>query len=148
MSKTWKRILAGLAVVLIACVIVVLWPTGDPLAGVQSVAIVPPEWSDSPQGAAVRKPFLQGLEVTLENRNITIVGDTSAADAVLAVEHVRLGRIDVRIDEGGIVGRATASCVLTDLRSGQRRLMDFTLTVKNGDVRARLVPRRFWEVWK
>jgi len=148
MSKTWKWILSGLAVVVIACVIVVMWPAGDPLAGVESVAVAPPDWSDSPQGGAVRGPFLQGLEVTLEDRDIRIVGSADQADAVLAVEEVRLGRIDVRIDQGGITGRATAVCVLTDQRTGERHFMDFTLTVRNGEVRARLVPRRFWEVWK
>jgi len=148
MSRTWKWILSGLAVVVVACVIVVLWPAGDPLAGVDSVAVTPPDWSADPQGAAVRGPFLKGLEITLEDRNITIVSDPDAADAVLSVERVRLGRIDVRIDAGGISGRATATCILTDLRTGERHLMDFTLTVSNGEVRARLVPRRVWEIWK
>ena len=69
MSRTWKWILSGLAVVVVACVIVVLWPAGDPLAGVDSVAVAPPDWSADPQGAAVRGPFLKGLEITLEDRS-------------------------------------------------------------------------------
>ncbi len=148
MSKTWEWILSGLAVVAIACLIIVLWPAGDPLAGVESVAVTPPDWGGTPRGAAVQGPFLRELELTLGDKNITIVADPAQADAVLVVKRVDLGRIAFRIDEGGITGRATAACVLTDQRTGERHLMDFSLTVRNGEVRARLVPRRFWEVWK
>lgn len=148
MSGVWKWSLVGLAVVVIACVIVVLWPAGDPLAGVQSVAVTPPDWGASPRDAAVQGPFLRELEVVLGGKNVRIVADPAQADAVLVVKRVNLGRIELRIDSGGISGTATARCELTDQRTGRGYLMDFTLTMRNGEIRARLTPKRFWQVWK
>lgn len=146
--RRWTVLGSVVAVLVIGILVVVLWPSGDPLAGVETVAIQGPDWGQTPQGAIVQGPFLHGLEITLQDHKITIVGQRDQADAVLVVKDVRLGRIELVIGQDGFKGRASASCTLTDLRTGRERRMDFYLTVENGTVEARLVPQKFWQVWK
>jgi len=39
-------------------------------------------------------------------------------------------------------------CTLTDVKTGRTHVMDFRLTIDNGNVEARLTPRRFWQAWR
>ena len=135
-------------VIAIAILIVVFWPTGDPLAGVETVAIQSPNWGEEPQGDIIQGPFFDGLQVTLGEKDITVVGNVDEADAILAVRDIKVGRIEVLIQEGRVRGKVSATCTLTDLRSGQERLMDFYLNLEDGTIEAELVARKFWQVWK
>lgn len=148
MKKTWAITGSVVAVIAIAILIVVFWPTGDPLAGVETVAIQSPNWGEEPQGDVIQGPFIDGLQVTLGEKNITIVGSIDEADAILAVRDIKVGRIEVLIQEGRVRGKVSATCTLTDLRSGQERLMDFYLNLEDGTIEAELVARKFWQVWK
>ena len=136
------------AVLVIAVLAVVLWPTGDPFAGVERVAIEAPDWGETPRGELVQGPFIEGLKITLGERNITIVGDLGEADAVLAIKEVKLVKLEVLIAEGEIRGRLSATCILRNLKTGEEYLMDFYLTLENSRVEAKLVTRKFWEFWR
>jgi hypothetical protein len=145
-TKTW----IGAAVVILATalLVVVLWPGEDPLATVSTVAIQPPDWERTDPGQVVRVPFMDGLTVTLGKRNIRIVTDPQTADAVLVVRDVRVEGFELRLDSGQLTGRLSATCVLTELRTGRERVMDFTLELREGTVRATLAARRFWQFWR
>ena len=136
------------AVLVVTALIIVLWPAPDPLARVDTVAIRPPDWERDPANQAVRGPFMDGLTVTLNQRNVRIVADARAADAVLAVQEVRVDSIEIRLDSGQLRARMSATCVLTELGTGTRHVMDFRLELRDGTVRATLTARRFWEFWK
>lgn len=139
---------AAIVVLAAALLVVILWPTEDPLANVNTVAIQPPDWERTDPGQAVRVPFMDGLTVTLGKRDIRIVTDPKIADAVLVVRDVRLEGVEFRLESGQIAGRVSATCVLTELRTGHTRVMDFSLELRNGAVRATLAARRFWQFWK
>ena len=144
-----KRTSIGIAAVLVVtALIIVLWPAPDPLARVDTVAIRPPDWERDPANQAVRGPFMDGLTVTLNQRNVRIVADAGAADAVLVVQDVRVGSIEIRLDSGQLRARMSATCVLTEVRTGKTQVMDFTLEIRDGTVRASLVARKFWQFWK
>jgi hypothetical protein len=146
--RRWTILGSVLAVLAIAVVIVVLWPSKDPLAGVQTVAVQGPDWGKTPQATTIQTPFLHGLEITLGQKHVTIVPTREQADAVLAVDEVKLGRIELVIQNGEFRGSASATCTLTNVRTGEKHRMAFYLTVRNGTVDARLVPIRFWQVWR
>lgn len=146
MKGRW--VLVTLVVVIVAILVVFLWPTGDPFAGIETVAIQGPDWGRWPQGELIRGPFLEGLEIFLNGRKIRIVGDVGQADAVLAIRGLNLGKIELTIEAGKVRGRASATCVLTNLKTSEEYLMDFYLTLEDGELEARLVTRRFWEFWK
>ena len=148
MNNRWTWVGGAVAVIVIAALIVVLWPSGDPLAGVETIAVESLDWREAPQGEIIQGPFFNGLKVILRDRNITIVGNVDEADAVLVIKEIKLDRIEVLINEGGVKGKASATCVLTDVETGEEAILDFYLTVENGTVEAKLVPRRFWQVWK
>ena len=148
MGKKWTITGSVVAVIAIAVLIIVFWPTGDPLAGVETVAIQSPNWGEEPQGEIIQGPFIDGLEVTLGEKNITIVGTAAEADAILAIKEIEVGRIEVLIQAGSIRGKVTAVCTLVDLQTGKERVMDFHLTLEDGTVEADLVARKFWQVWK
>jgi hypothetical protein len=136
------------AVLVIAILVIVFWPTGNPFAGVEAVAVQSPDWGATPRGEVIQGPFIEGLNVTLGEKNITIVGDLKKADAVLAIKDVKLGKIEVLIEGGQIKGQASATCILTNLKNGEEYLMDFYLTLVDGEVEAKLVTRKFWQFWK
>lgn len=145
-TKVW---IGTAPLVIVAGVLaVVLWPAPDPLAGVNTVAILLPDWERDPADRAVQGPFMDGLTVTLNKRNVRIVADAGAADAVLAVQEVRVDSIELRLDSGQLRGRMSAACVLTDLRTGRTHRMDLQLQLGDGTVRATLRARRFWEFRK
>jgi len=142
-KRTW--IWGGLAVVVVAVVVIVLWPAPDPLAGVETVAV---RVGDRPASGDV--DFEGELRVVLGDRDIEIVSDEASADAVLSLTDLRvnLGNVEISLTEGRLSGRASAECVLTDVRTGEVHTMDFYLRFDNGSVRAELVPRKFWQFWK
>jgi len=148
MNNKWTRLGGTLAVVAIAALIVAFWPSGDPLAGVETVAVQSPDWGATPQGEIIQGPFFNGLKIILEDRNITIVGNVDEADAVLAIKEIKVETIEILFHEGGIKAEASATCVLTDLKSGEKEILDFYLTIGNRTVEAKLVPRRFWQFWR
>lgn len=148
MGKKWTITGSVVAVIAIAVLIIVFWPTGDPLAGVETVAIQSPNWGEEPQGEIIQGPFIDGLEVTLGEKNITVVGTAAEADAILAIKEIEVGRIEVLIQAGSIRGKVTAVCTLVDLQTGKERVMDFHLTLEDGTIEADLVARKFWQVWK
>jgi len=142
-KRTW--ILGSVAAVVIAIGVIVLWPAPDPLAGVETVAL---RVGDEPAPTAV--DFESELRVILGDRDIRIVSDEASADVLLSLTDLRvnLGDIEISLTEGRLSGRASAECVLTDIRTGDVHTMDFVLRIENGTVSARLVPRKFWQVWK
>ncbi len=142
-KRTW--IWGGLAAVVVAAVVIVLWPAPDPLAGVETVAV---RVGDEPASGDV--DFESELRVVLGDRDIEIVSDEASADVVLSLTDLRvnLGDIEISLTEGRLSGRASAECVLTDVRTGEVHTMDFYLRFENGSVRAELVPRKFWHFWK
>lgn len=146
MRKRWAVVVP--AVLVMAILAVVLWPTGDPFAGVERVAIEAPDWGETPRGETVQGPFIEGLKVTLGEKNITIVGDLGEADAVLAIKEIKLGKLEVLIAEGEIRGELSATCILKNLKTGERYLMDFYLTLEDSELKAKLVTRKFWQFWE
>lgn len=146
MKSRWM--LGILAVVAVAVLVVVLWPTGDPFAGVETVAIQGPDWGNSPQDELIHGPFIEGLEITLREKNIRIVGNVNEADAVLAIRDLKLGKIELTIEGGKVRGRASATCVLTNLKTDEEYLMDLYLALEDGKLEARLETRKLWQFWK
>ena len=142
-KRTW--IWSGLAAVVVAAVVIVLWPAPDPLAGVETVAV---RVGDRPASDDV--DFESELRVVLGNRDIEIVSDEASADVVLSLTDLRvnLGDIEISLTEGRLSGRASAECILTDVRTGEIHTMDFVLRIENGEISAELIPRKFWEFWK
>lgn len=148
MKRRWTIAGSVVATIAIAALVVVFWPTGDPLAGVETVAIRSPNWGEKPQGETIRGPFIDGLKVTLGEKNITIVGTVAEADALLEIRDIKIGKIEILIQEGHIKGNLSATCTLTDLESGREHLMDFYLVLENDTIEANLVTQKFWQVWK
>ncbi|MEW6216417.1 MAG: hypothetical protein AB1543_01875 [Candidatus Bipolaricaulota bacterium] len=143
-AKAW----IGTAFVIFATILVValLWPVPDPFANVSTVAIRPPDWGQTDR--SLQAPFMDELTITLGTKNVRIIADANAADAVLSVQDVRVDSIELRLDSGKLTGRMSATCVLTELRTGGTQLMDFRLELRDGTVRTTLTARRFWQFWK
>ena len=127
-----------LGVLVIAVAIVTLWPSPDPLAGVQTVAITGPDG----QKPGLASQVFQGLEIALGEHNIKIVANTSEADAIFTIEPQAA---DVRIDEQGF--RARVQCLVTR-DDGSKYGMDLYITADAQGISAKLESRRFWEFWK
>ncbi len=147
MKRSWRLVVAIVGVVVVACLVVVLWPAPDPLAGVNTVAL---RFGDKPENGIVGASFESELHVVLGERNITIVTDESKADAVLIVDDVtvNLGDINLSLQSGVLKGKVHAECTLTDAGTGARHVMDFYLAFTGDDIEANLVPRKFWQLWK
>ena len=146
MSSRMKWI-AGLGAILVAVLLVlVLWPAQDPLAGVDTVAIR--VGNDASSSQAV--DYETELGLVLGGRNIRVVSDEASADLVLSLDDFRinLGDIEISLTEGSLRGKATAICIVTDVHTGETHTMDFVIQIENGDVRAELTGRKFWEFWK
>jgi hypothetical protein len=144
MRSAGNRIV-GVAVVVVAVAVIVLWPATDPLAGVETVAV---RVGSEPATSGV--DFESELHVALGGRDIRIVADEAVADIVLELTDfvVNLGDVQISLTEGSLRGRATALCKLTEVRTGKVHVMDFVLTFEGDAVRAELLPRKFWEFWK
>jgi len=141
------RWMTGLSVILVAAILaLLLWPTPDPLAGVDTVAIR----VGNDAGSSQAFDFETELGLVLSGRNIRVVSDESAADLVLSLDdfRVNLGDIEISLTDGTLRGRATAICVVTDVRTGESHTMDFVIQIEDGNVNAELHGRKFWEFWK
>jgi hypothetical protein len=141
--RSW--ILVGASTVVVAVAVLLAWPAPDPLAGVDTVALRIGDEAVSPV-----VDFAGELRVVLGRRNLRIVSDERTADAVLALTNARLGlgNIELALAGGKFSGRATAVCRVVNVRTGRAYVMDLVVTLRDGDVRANLVGRRFWEFWK
>jgi hypothetical protein len=146
MQTRTKRILGIVGIVAVSIVVVVLWPAPDPLAHADTVAIR--VGNDEPSASGI--DYREELGIVLSGRNLRIVSDESTADVVLVLNDFRvsLGDIEISLTNGQVNGRASAVCVVTDVRTGEVHTMDFLLRFENGDVRADLVARKFWQFWK
>jgi len=144
-KKRSRAIGIALLVVVAAIVVVVLWPTPDPLADVETVAVRVGEGTES-------SPVdMEGeLEVVLGDRNIRVVSDEASADVVLEITDltVNLGDVEISLSDAGLRGSMSAICTVRDVRTDRTHLMDFHLKFDANGVRADLVGRKFWEVWK
>ena len=139
--------IVGLAAILVVIFLVLLlWPAPDPLADVNTVAVR--VGSDAASSQMV--DFETELGLVLSGRDIRIVSDESAADLVLSLDdfRVNLGDIEISLTDGKFQGKATAVCVVTDVRTGEIHTMDFVIQIENGDVSAQLIGRKIWEFWK
>ncbi len=125
-----------LVVLVLVLLAIFFWPTPDPFAGVEKVALARPKGGtlDLPRGV------LDGLEVALGERRIVIVSDPAQADAVITIEPQSA---EIRIDEQGL--RARVRCLLT--KDGQRYVLDLYVTLDEDGLRAKLVTKRPWELW-
>ena len=146
MSLRMKLILGSAGVLVAAVLVIVLWPAPNPLAGVETVAVRVGE--DSPSSQAF--DYEEELGLVLSGRDIRIVSDESTADLVLSLDDFRinLGDIEISLTEGNLRGKASAVCIVTDVRTGATHTMDFVIRFENGDVHAELTGRKFWEFWK
>lgn len=144
--RPWLWIGGFLWILIIAAVIIVLMPSADPLAGVETVAVRVGSEPAAPQGIS----FEDELRVILATRDIRIVSDESSADVILSIEDVSfdLGGIVISLTDGELRGRASAVCRVTDLGTGETHVLDFTLRIQDGAVSAKLKPRKFWQFWK
>ncbi len=142
-SRAWWAV--G-AVVVVAVAAVLLWPAPDPLANVDAVTI---RVGNEPS-ASESFDFHTQLELVLSGRNIRVVSDEAAADLVLSLDdfRVNLGDIQISLTDGNLQGKASAVCIVTDVRTGKTHTMDLTMQLENGDVRAELIGRKFWQFWK
>jgi hypothetical protein len=141
--RAWVLLCVGLAVVAVAAVLA--WPPADPFAGVKTVAL-----RTSVESASPAVDVAAELEVVLGNRNLRIVSDERTADVVLAVTNARfdLGNVQLALNGGKLSGRATAVCRVVNVKTNRAYVMDLVMTLRDGNVRANLVGRRFWELWK
>jgi hypothetical protein len=69
-------------------------------------------------------------------------------NVAFAIEEIKLGKLEVLIAEGEIRGELSATCILTNLKTGEEYTLDFYLTLEDGEVEARLVTRKFWQFWE
>jgi hypothetical protein len=141
--KAWVLVCVGVVVVAMAAVLA--WPPADPFGGVKTVAL-----RTSAESASPAVDVAAELEVVLGNRNLRIVSDERTADVVLAVTNARfdLGNVQLALNGGKLSGRATAVCRVVNVKTSRAYVMDLVMTLRDGNVRANLVGRRFWEFWK
>ncbi len=135
----------GIAVAIVALVVVFAWPPADPFAGARTVALR--ESADASPSAV--DPSAE-LRVVLNDRDLIIVGDERLADVVVSVTDAQLdlGNAQLVVSGQGLSGRATATCRIVNAKTGRVYIMDLILTLKDGKITADLVGRRFWELWK
>jgi hypothetical protein len=141
--RSW--ILVGASAVVVAAVVILAWPAPDPFAGAKTVAL---RIGDEASSAVV--DFAGELRVVLGRRDLRIVSDEQTADVVLALTYgqLDLGDVELALAGGKLSGRAAAVCRVVNVRTHRNYVMDLVVTLRNGDVQANLVGRRFWEFWK
>jgi len=146
MTKRGHWVVGAVVGVALVIAVVLLWPAPDPLAGVRTVAL---RVGDEPASPSVVDLEAE-LRIVLGDHDIQIVSDEESADAVLALTAARLnlGNVEMNFASGRISARASAVCRIINVRTGRSHVMDFRVVAANGEVRADLVPRRFWEFWK
>lgn len=141
-KRRWGLTLGGIVLLVIGALL--LWPTSDPLANVQTVALQLPGQQSQPATAtgSEQPPLARGLKVALGERHIRIITDPQAADALISIE---FDQADIRLDQNGI--QATARCIITK-KNGQRGVLLLTLTVDQQGIHARLVQPKSWQFWR
>jgi len=142
-KRSWVLTLGGIVLLLIGALL--LWPTSDPLANVQTVALQLPGQQSQPAAektGSEQPPLARGLKVALGERHIRIITDPEAADALISVE---FDQADIHLDQNGI--QATARCIITK-KNGQRGVLLLTLTVDQQGIHARLVQPKSWQFWR
>lgn len=141
-TKLWMGVSLMLAVGL---VVALVWPAPNPFTDAQTVAI-----RSSSSSSASSINFREELQLVLSGRDLRIVSDESAADLVVTLDEVRvsLGSVEVTLSDGDLRGRASAVCIVTDVRSGRTYTMDFLVRFDTKGVHASLRGRRFWQFWK
>ena len=146
MSAKTKWIVGLMSILVAVILVIALWPAPDPLAGVDSVAIRVGDDSASSQAF----DYEEELSLVLSGRNIRIVADETSADLVLSLDDFRinLGDIQISLTEGNLRGKASAVCIVTDVRTGEIHAMDFVIRFEDDEVHAELTGRKFWEFWK
>ncbi|MFC2083169.1 hypothetical protein ACFLSG_03925 [Candidatus Bipolaricaulota bacterium] len=146
MSSKTKWIAGSIGVVIAVVLVILLWPAPDPLAGVDTVAVRIGDNSPSSQAFDLEEQ----LNLVLSGRSIQIVSDETSADLVLSLDDFRinLGDIEFSLTEGNLSGKASAVCIVTDVRTGRTHTMDLVVRIKDGDPQATLTGRKFWEFWK
>jgi hypothetical protein len=142
-----KTMTVGFVLAIVAAIVViVLWPAPDPLRTARTIYL----GTGGSQDEHGRAQLDEGLSFVLNDRNLTLVPDRTAADVELSIQNVsvNLGDVTVSLAQGGISGRVKAVCRIVDLRNGKTYTMDLAITVDNNAVSAKLVGRKFWEFWK
>jgi hypothetical protein len=141
--RAWVLLIVGLVVVAVA--VILAWAPADPLAGAKTVAL-----HTSGEASSSGVDLVAELEVVLGRRSLRIVTDERSADVVLAVTNARfdLANVQLALSGGKLTGRATAVCRVVNVRSNRAYVMDLVITLRDGEVQANLVGRRFWEFWK
>ena len=141
-TKLWMSV--GLVLV-VGLVVILAWPAPNPLADAQTVAI-----RSSSSASASSINLREELQLVLSGRNLRIISDESAADLVVTLDEVRvnLGDVEVSLSDGDLRGRASAVCIVTDVRSGRTYTMDLLVRFDTKGVHASLSGRRFWQFWK
>ncbi len=145
MSARMKGWIGLAAVLVVAIVVIVLWPAPDPLMNAETVAIRTPSSSTAPG-----VDFEQELQLVLSGRNIRVVSDESAADLVLSLDdfRVNLGDVEISLTNGQLRGKASATCTVTDVRTHKTYTMDLVVRFDADGAHADLTGRKFWEFWK
>lgn len=128
-------------VVILAVVVVALWPASDPLRGVETVAIAGPSGETSKLPPEVRG----ALEIVLDEHRIRIVPDRAQADAVITIERLDLQDLEIRLGEESY---ARLHAVVLVSKEGREYTMDLYVTLDEEGLKAKLVGRRPWEFWK
>ncbi|MBE0635153.1 hypothetical protein IH601_04060 [Candidatus Bipolaricaulota bacterium] len=117
MTNTVKWVAGSIVLLIVAILVIVLWPAPDPLAGVDSVAIRVQD------DAATSHTFDFETEsgLVLSGRNVRVVSDEASADLVLSLDEFRvnLGDIQISLTEGSLAGKASAVCIVTHVRTGK-----------------------------
>ena len=142
-----RTMMVTAAVLLGTALAVFFWPAGDPLAGAEAVALTLSDAGASEE-AAGQGMLIRGLTVVLEERGITMVEDPAEADILLEISEVRLEEAELTLGEGGLSGKLSATCLATDLRTGEAHRLFLYVTLEDGVLKARLVTRKFWQFWR
>ncbi len=143
-----KRWMALVGFALGAVLVLVLWPAPDPLWQASSVAL---DFGETPTDPAGQAWITAGLALSLETRTgrrITVGTDPTQADCLLVVRSIRLHQGQLRWEDQGLWGKAEATCQVVEVASGRKVTYDLVLELRNGELRATLRPRKFWEFWK
>jgi hypothetical protein len=146
MKRRSAALLGSVLTIIVAVVVIVLWPAPDPLRNARTVYLD----TGAAQGAHGTAELEDGIGFVLNDRNLVLVSNRAEADAEIRVQDisVNLGDVTVSLGEGGISGRVKAACGVTNLRTDKTYTMDLSVTVQSGIVSAKLVGRKFWEFWK
>lgn len=146
MKRRSAALLGSALTLVVAVVVIVLWPAPDPLRDARTVYLD----TGAAQGGRGATELEDGLGFVLNDRNLVLVPNRAEADAEIRVQDisVNLGDVTVSLGQGGLSGRVKAACGVTNLRNNKTYTMDLTVTVQNGSVSAKLAGRKFWEFWK